>query len=365
VSNYSLTFAGTLLRRYPDPDSYPYRSWSYPQGFMLWGFIRLFEITGEKKYKEYVLSYCEKHVQDDGTVPAFSGVSLDDIMAGSVLVWAFVETGQEKYRKACDIVRKAFDDYPRNRDGSFWHGRNLPGELWIDGLFMCLMFLTRYGKYIGDSDYCFSETVKQLTLGFNNCEKDNSGLLYHGWCQDSKAPWAHPITGKSSDIWCEGLGWYAMILSEVLGLLPQNQPGRDKLVMQLQKLINGLEIVQDTASGLWYQVVDKPGYNKNWHDTSGSAMFLYAVKKAGLLGICDTKKCDEIAEFAFNGVKTKCILDLEGNINVYDACDGLCIQLNFDAYTDYTRNVNSKEAVCACFWAAIIMEYGIDKVRTH
>ena len=364
MMSYSKAIAQTILNRYPDPNSYPYRSWCYPQGFLLWGFIRLYEITGEHKYKDYVMSYCETHVKKDGSVAAFSGSSLDDIMAGSVLVWAYKETGREDYRKACDIVRRAFDDYPRNRNGSFWHGRNLEGELWIDGLFMGLMFLARYGKYIGDADYCYSETVKQLTTAFEVCEKDNSGLLYHAWCQDSKAPWAHPITGKSSEVWCEGLGWYALILPEVLELLPQNQPGRQQLVMQLQKLVEGLQIVQDKTSGLWYQVVDKPGYNKNWHDTSGSAMFLYAIKKAGLLEICDTSKCDKIAEFAFRGLKTKCIPDLEGNINIYDACDGLCVQMNYDAYVDYTRNVNSKEAVCACLWAAIIIEFGIDKIKT-
>ena len=362
---YSTAIAETILRRYPNPDDYPYRSWCYPQGFLLWGFIRLYEITGEQKYKNYAMAYCEKHVREDGAVPAFTGSSLDDIMAGSVLVWAYKETGLERYKIACDTVRRAFDDYPRNKDGSFWHGRSLPGQLWIDGLYMGLMFLTRYGAYIGDADYCFSETVAQLVAAFDNCEKDGSGLLYHAWCENSKAPWAHKITGKSSEIWCEGLGWYAMILSEVLALLPERQAGREKLITQLQKLIKGLDIVQDKASGLWYQVVDKPGFPRNWHDTSGSAMFLYAVKKAGLLGLYDAGICDRIADKAFNGIKTKCIPDLEGNIDIYDACDGLCVQLNYDIYVDYTKNVNSKEAVCACLWAAIIMEYGIDKIKTQ
>jgi len=355
---YSKAISETILRRYPDPDSYPYRSWCYPQGFLLWGFIRLFEITKEQRYRDYVLSYCDKHVRIDGSIPAFSGNSLDDIMAGSVLVWAYKETQSEQYRIACDTIRRSFDDYPRNRDGSFWHGRNLRGELWIDGLFMALMFLTRYGKYIGDKEYCYIETVNQMTLAFSNCEKDNSGLLYHAWCEDSNASWAHPITGKSSEIWCEGLGWYAMILTEVLEILPENQIGREQLLMQLRKLIKGLSAVQDSASGLWYQVVDKPGYNRNWHDTSGSAMFVYAVKKAGILGFYDIDECEKIAKFAFEGIKTKCVMDLEGNINIYDACDGLCVQMNYDKYADYTRNVNSKECVCACLWAAIIMEHG-------
>ena len=363
--NYSIAIAETIMRRYPDPDSYPYRSWCYPQGFLLWGFIRLFEITGEQKFYDYAMSYCERHVREDGTLPAFSGNSLDDIMAGSVLVWAYKETRFERYRKACDIIRAAFNDYPRNRDGSFWHGHNLPGELWVDGLFMGLMFLTRYGSYVGDAEYCFKETVAQLTAAFNNCEKDGSGLLYHAWCEDSRAPWAHKITGKSSEIWCEGLGWYAMILVEAIALLPKNQVGRDQLVMHLQKLIKGLHAMQDVASGLWYQVVDKPGFPRNWHDTSGSAMFLYTIKKAGILGLYDSAICDEISKKAFSGIKTKCIIDPEGNVDIHDACDGVCVQNNYDSYVDYTKNINSKEAVCACFWAAIIMEYGIDKVRTQ
>ena len=78
---YSVCLAETLLRRYPDPDSYPYQSWSYPQGFLLWGFIRLYEKTGERRYYDYVMRYCEEHVTPDGTVLGFTGISLDGTSA--------------------------------------------------------------------------------------------------------------------------------------------------------------------------------------------------------------------------------------------------------------------------------------------
>jgi len=55
---------------------------------MLWGFIRLYEKTGDEKFKKYVTDYCEEHVRENGDVPAFTGISLDDIMTGSILVWA-------------------------------------------------------------------------------------------------------------------------------------------------------------------------------------------------------------------------------------------------------------------------------------
>ncbi|MDR0601132.1 MAG: glycoside hydrolase family 88 protein [Treponema sp.] len=358
-TSYTLLIAGTIMRRYPHADDYPYRSWCYPQGFMLWGFIRLYEKTGDERYRQYVLDYCEKHVGENGGIPAFTGISLDDIMAGSVLVWAWQTTRQEKYRIASRHVRQAFDDYPRNEDGGFWHGRHLPREMWVDGLFMGLMFLTRYGKYVDDRDFCFGETVRQLSIVFDRCEKDGTGLLYHAYSEDGKAPWAHPVTGTSPEVWSEGLGWYAMILADALELLPKDFQGYERLSMQLCRLIDSLEKVQDPASGLWYQVVDKPSHPKNWHDTSGSAMFLYAVKKAGLLGIAGSEQCDRIAARAFGGIKTKCILDYEGNANIHDACNGLCVQSDYDAYVDYARNINCQEAVAACLWAGQIMEFGL------
>ena len=359
MTGYTFLMADTIMRRFPHADDFPYSSWCYSQGFMLWGFIRLFEKTGEEKYKKYVIDYCEKHVKENGDIPAFTGVSLDDIMTGSVLVWVWNNTKQEKYKIACGHVRRAFDNYPRNQDGGFWHGRPLAYEMWVDGLFMGLMFLTRYGKFIGDRDYCFKETVKQLSIVFDRCEKDGSGLLYHAYSEDRKARWAHLITGKSPEIWSEGLGWYAMILADVLELLPRDFEGFERLSMQFLKLINGLEKVQDRRSGLWFQVVDKPAHPRNWHDTSGSAMFLYAIKKAGLLGIADREQCDRISEKAFRGIKTKCIVDCEGNANIYDACDGLGVQINYDVYVDYIKNVNAKEAVAAFFWACQIMEFGL------
>ena len=359
MSNYSILMANTILNRYPDADDFPYRSWSYPQGFMLWGFIRLYEKTGDKRFLDYIMGYCDHHVDEQGDVPAFTGSSLDDIMAGSVLVWAWSKTGALKFKKACDKIRFAFDGYPRNSDGGFWHGRNLRHEMWVDGLFMGLMFLTRYGAFCGDREFCFGETVKQLTVAFDRCEKDGSGLLYHGYCESLRASWAHPITGKAQEIWCEGLGWYAMILADALEILPKEYEGYERLQTQMQKLIDGLEKVQDPSSGLWYQVVDKPQYPRNWHDTSGSAMFLYSIKKAGLLGAADKARCDRIASKAFSGIKTKCVVDYENNADIHDACDGLCIQDNYDIYVGYPKNVNSKEAIAAFFQAAIIMEYGL------
>lgn len=344
------------MRRFPDPDAFPYRSWSYSQGFMLWGFIRLYEKTKEVRYLDYVMRYCEEHVNAEGEISGFSGCSLDDIMTGSVLVWAYCQTKAERYKIACDRVRAAFDDYPRNRDGGFWHGKQLPGEMWVDGLFMGLMFLVRYGAFIGDTEYCFAETVKQLNVVFERCEKDGSGLLYHGYSENPEVAWASKVDGRAQEIWSEGLGWYAMVLVEVLDIMPKETPGYDSVLAQLQKMLVSLQKVQDPMSGLWFQVVDRVRTPGNWHDTSGSAMFLYTFQKAALCGFVG-HEYDEVIRCGFEGIKTKYILDGEGNANIYDACDGLGVQVSYEHYVRFLKNVNAKEAVAAVLWAATAMEY--------
>jgi len=148
----AIKLAEYLMQKYPLADSYPYKSWSYPQGFYLWAIIRLFEKTGDERYYDYVLAYGNTHVEEDGTITKFVGDCLDDIMPASVLIWLYTRTKEEKFKLAAEKVRKSLDLYPRNSSGGWLHGKHLQGEMWADGLFMELMFLVRYGKYIGDEE---------------------------------------------------------------------------------------------------------------------------------------------------------------------------------------------------------------------
>ena len=355
-------FADDILLRWPQADLYPWKSWSYPQGFLLWGYIRLYEKTGNKAYWDYVMEYCSHHVTEDGIIPAFNGDSLDDICTGSVIVWAYARTGEEKYRKAAGQVLKAYDDYPRNEDGGFWHDKRLAREMWVDGLFMGLMFLTRYGKYIGDEEFCYGETIRQLKIVFKNCRKDWTGLLYHAYSEDRKAAWANRITGCSPEVWSEGLGWYAMILAETLALLPPDYScrygSRVEIEEQLRLLCRDLVLVQDNGCGLWYQVVDKPGFSRNFFDTSGSAMFLYTIKKGLDMGVIAGNEYEAAAQKGLRGICSKCLKGMDGHIHVADACNGLCVQVSYDFYADYTRTMDAQEALAAVLWALTAMEIG-------
>lgn len=348
--------ADSIIARYPDPRDSPYEPWGYVHGYVLAGFEKLYESTCDRRYADYILRYADSQVNAEGGVPAWSGASLDDMMGGTALVIAYRLSGEERYRRAAQTIRRAFDDYPRNPDGGFWHGKKLPHEMWIDGAFMGLMFLTRYGIEIGDREACFEEAVRQIDVMALRLAKSESGLYYHGYDDSRSASWADRSTGLSSEVWSEGLGWYALVLVETLALIDRSHPGRDRVEAILRGLVESLARFQDPATGLWYQVVDRGDRSDNWHDSSGSAMFVYAIRRAIQLGCVDADRYGQVAARGYAGLRTKVGPGADGRLDVHDACEGVCVQDSYEAYINYPKKVNAREAVGGVLWAATIME---------
>lgn len=362
--NLAIKVAETVMMRHPHADFYPHYPWTYPQGFILWGFKRLWEDTGDKKYLDYILDFVDRNVDAEGNVTRFKGNSMDDMMSGSILVWAYVQTGDPRLKKACRQIRAAFNDYPRTKEGGFFHGRRLP-QMWVDGVFMGQMFLTKYAAFIADEEdrrYCFDEAYHQLTAIYDYCRKGETGLLLHAYCEDRKADWADPETGLSPEVWSEGLGWYAMILVETLELFPKEHPGWSRLELQYRQLMESLLVCQNRKNGLWYQVVDKGDRPDNWCDTSGSAMFQYSMLRGVQMGLLPREPYMEAAKKAYYGICTKVISAGDGGVDILDACEGLCVQVSYDVYVNYPKKVNAAEVVAAVLWATENTEYHLHEV---
>jgi rhamnogalacturonyl hydrolase YesR len=274
-----------------------------------------------------------------------------------VVVELYALTGEEKFRVAADKIKTGLlTDYPRNADGGFWHGRALPHEMWIDGVFMGLMFLTRYGAVIGEAERCFDEATHQILTLARHCRKGSSGFFYHAYDEAKQVFWADPVTGLSPEVWSEGLGWYALILVETLRVLPVEHKDREAVLQILRELVEGLTKVQDPQTGLWFQVVDRGERADNWNDTSGSAMFVYLIQRAVDLGYVSREHYQPVAKRGYEGLCTKAVVNAMGLIDVVDACDGVCVQSSYRAYVDYPKVVNAKEAVGSVLWAAVAVE---------
>ncbi|MCD7833497.1 MAG: glycoside hydrolase family 88 protein [Lachnospiraceae bacterium] len=47
------------------------KSWSYDTGLLLNGFERLYESTGERTYFDYIISYFDQFIQEDGAIQGY------------------------------------------------------------------------------------------------------------------------------------------------------------------------------------------------------------------------------------------------------------------------------------------------------
>jgi rhamnogalacturonyl hydrolase YesR len=365
--SWAISTADSIMRRYPDFRTAYFRPWTYVHGYNLYGFEMLYRTTGDKKYLDYVKQYVDQIVDEKGNltyrdrktgkIVPVNLTNLDNIMTGNTIVAMYEHTREERYRIAAGHFREAFDTYPRTSDGCFWHAKSLKGQVWIDGVFMGQMFLTRYGKSIGDSAYCYDEAAKQITLFAKHCRKGDTGLFYHGWSESPETTrWADPKTGLSSEVWSEGLGWYALILVETLAVLPKDHPKREEVEGILRGLAAGLKRTQDPKTGCWFQVVDKGDQPDNWTDTSGSAMFVYCLQRAIELGLISKEEYAPVVAKGYQGIIANAKLNDEGLVDVYSACDGLGDQKDYAHYVNYKKKVNAKEAVGGFLWATAIVE---------
>jgi len=367
---WSVAAADTIMARWPDYSKAYFNAWTYVNGYELLGFDMLYRATGDKKYFDFTKRYIDQFIDENGDFqavvnakgrtnrPSFN--NLDSMMTGNTVVMLYEYTKDPRYKKAADKIRRALDDYPRNDDGGFWHARSLNGQMWIDGIFMGQMFLIRYGKSIGDSAYCWDEAARQITVFAKRAQRGDSGLYLHGVFEPGHggktAAWADPRTGLSPEVWSEGLGWYALVTVETLAVLPKEHPKRAEVTDIFIRLAAGLKRTQDPASGRWFQVVDKGELPDNWTDTSGSAMFTYAIARGIELGLLDRAAYAAVVDKGYKGITQNAKINEQGLLDIYSACDGVGVQTNYDRYIHYKKSVNAKEAVAGFLWATAIVE---------
>jgi len=249
-------------------------------------------------------------------------------------------TGEEKYKIAATKVKEGFSDYPRAGNGLFLHASAdwAKDQVWVDGVFMGQIFLARYGKSIGNSEYAFKEVISQILNIAKVCQKDN-GLLLHAWNENKTTKWANPETGSSPEVWSEGMGWYAVLMADIFDFLPENQPEKTELLNILKKMCTGLKENQDKQTGMWCQVVDKCGEPGNWNETSGTGMFLYLLQKSVNKGYISKEEYQPVIDKTYQGLLTKKVVNEKGFIDLID-CSSIGVMNNYQEYISQPKEVS-------------------------
>lgn len=333
--DWSKELCDSQMRRTLDPVKLG--NWGYAISLYLYGQFLVYKRTGDKRYLDYIQGWVDKHVSEDGVIDRPIS-ALDYMLPGNLLLVLYAETKQEKYRKAADSIRHRFDTYPRTEDGAFWHALSRQHQLWLDGMFMSMPFLVRYGKAFNDEKYANDEAAKQLLIYKKHLNDPQTGLMWHAYDESGAQAWADPITHHSSILWCRAIGWFGMALIEVLEVLPHNHPHRKELIEQVVQLTHAYAQYQDPATGLWYQVVDKASTPGNWLETSSSSMYSYTIYMAVQRKYIP-KKFLEVACKGYHGVLTQVSKDADGQMHIANICGGTNVgDLTF--YLNRPRNAD-------------------------
>ncbi|MBB1193134.1 glycosyl hydrolase family 88 [Flavobacterium sp. SOK18b] len=294
--------------------------WDYVHGLVLTAMEELNKKHPNPKYTEYIKSYVDKLIQNDGTIDSykFDSYNIDMVVAGRLLFDIYGKTKEGKYLKALQTLRKQIEEQPRTPSGGFWHKKIYPNQMWLDGLYMGEPFYIQYTMTF-ENGKSLDDIAKQFELIQKNDRDPKTGLLYHAWDESKQMPWANKTTGTSPNFWSRSLGWYAMALVDVLDYMPKNHPKHKELVSYLNQLASALVPFQD-ESGLWYQVTDKGNQGGNYLEASGTAMFSYAFAKGANKGYL-RKKYKKIAQKAFNGLTGNLVkIGSNGEVIITQAC---------------------------------------------
>jgi unsaturated rhamnogalacturonyl hydrolase len=335
ATDWSKAMCDSQMQR--TPDAVKLGGWGYAISLYLYGQFLVYKRTGEKAYLDYIRTWVDKHVSEDGVIDRPIS-ALDYILPGNLLLVLYGETKQEKYRKAAESIRRRFDTYPRTEDGGFWHALSRQHQLWLDGMFMSMPFLVRYGQAFGDGDNANNEATKQLLIYIKHLNDPATGLMWHAYDESGEQKWADPITHRSSILWCRAIGWFGMALIEVLDVLPHDHPDRKKLIAQVVQLTHAYAKYQDPATGLWYQVVDKATTPGNWLETSSSSMYTYTIYMAVQRKYIP-KKMLQFACKGYRGVLTQVTKDATGQTHIANICGGTNVG-DLDFYLARPRNTD-------------------------
>ncbi|MBU2917911.1 glycoside hydrolase family 88 protein [Psychrosphaera sp. F3M07] len=283
---------------------------------------RITEATGDKKYQDALTKITGSFIDEQGNIKRFkkSNYNIDSVAPGRAVLKLYQLTKDEKYKKAADLLRQQLAEHPKTKEGAFWHKKKYTSQVWLDGVYMGMPFLAEYSNKF-ENGHSLEEVVKEFTLTYKYLKDQQTGYYYHAWDEQKQQGWADKNTGLSPEFWARGMGWLAMALVDVLDLIPESETElRLPLIKMSQELAASLKVSQDSETGTWWQVLDKPNQLGNYRESSASAMFTYFLATAIDAGIISDDYKDTTLK-AFNGLVNEFVLVHDnGEISLTSLC---------------------------------------------
>jgi len=303
----------------------------YPEVIAWYGSLTLAQLSGDSNLTDRLIQKFEPLLTVEGSKRVNRSAHVDYRVFGIVPLQIYLETKDPR----CLELGLSLAD--AQWDITTPDGITAEARYWIDDMYMIPALQVQAFRASGDSKYLDRAAFAMATY-FDKLQQP-SGLFFHG--QD--APF----------YWGRGNGWMAAGSAELLRSLPVQHPQHAKILAGYQKMMAALLADQD-AAGLWHQLIDRPD---SWPETSGSAMFTFAMVTGVKNGWLDAAVYGPAARKAWLALVD--YLDADGNLR--EVCVGtdkadkvagpdLAAQLKF--YNERPRATGDLHGEAPMLWTA-------------
>lgn len=204
-------------------------------------------------------------------------------------------------------------------------------RLWIDDMFMITIIQSQAYKSTGKREY-IDRAAREMVMYLDELQRPN-GLFFHA----PDVPF----------FWGRGNGWMAVGMTELLRYLPKDNKDRPRILEGYLLMMKSLKEYQ-LPGGMWNQLIDDP---ECWPETSGTAMFTYAMITGVKSGWLDKKEYSPVVHKAWMALVP--YINEEGDVT--EVCVGTNKKNDKQYYYDRRRIAGDYHGQAPVLWCCFAL----------
>ena len=257
--------------------------WDWPQGIGLYGILKVMKLQKNEEYKEFLYQWFKRNIEE--------GLPSRNINTTAPLL-TLAELSELYNDKEFEALCLEWADWlvhciPKTREGGFQHVISANGDrqgvrlndnqMWIDTLFMAVLFLNKMGQKYKRQDW-IEESIHQVLIHIKYLYHTNSGLFFHGWSFNR-------MDNFGGIFCCRGNSWFTLGILEYIEMF-KGTLGTGVKTFLIDTYKAQVEILKKLQgkNGLWHTVLTD---SASYEEVSGSAGIIAGILKGIRSGILD------------------------------------------------------------------------------
>lgn len=303
----------------------------YPEICAWYGALQVAQLTEDDPLTQQLVRRFDHFLTPEGAQRLSPSAHVDYRITGVVPLEIYKIKGEATYLS----LGRDFAD--KQWESTTPDGITTEARYWSDDLYMLPVLQVQAYRATRDPKYL--DRVSTTMVAYLDKLQQPNGLFLH--------------SSDSPFYWGRGNGWVAAGMAEVLSVLPPEHAHHARILQSYRQMMAGLLKYQN-RDGLWLQLIDQPDF---WPETSGSAMFTFALVEGVKRGWLEAKSHGPAARQAWLGLVA--YVDSAANIsetvvgtNKASSEVGPDLQVQKKFYFDRPRRTGDLHGQSAMLWTA-------------